>query len=279
MLAYFGLTLFVSATLLFLVQPMIGKMILPQLGGTPAVWNTCMVFFQGVLLFGYGYTHQLTTTQTTRRQLIIQGILLFLPFIVLPFSLGNWVPETDSNPIFSVMKILLLMVGLPFLVVSATAPLMQKWFLHTGHPAAKDPYFLYGASNFGSMLGLALYPTVVEPWLPVTPTGEGPWYLSQVHLWAAGYALFVALVVGSAVLVWQALGKQIATGRGTAEPTAVPQIAQTPTATATAITSTPRRRAARHPEPRPGSTSSRPRRVRPRRPRSRKAIFFCFLTD
>src|SRR5713226_10455218 len=89
MLAYFSLTLFVSATLLFLVQPMIGKMILPQLGGTPAVWNTCMVFFQGVLLVGYGYTHLLTTTQTTRRQVLIQGSMLFLPFLVLPFALGG----------------------------------------------------------------------------------------------------------------------------------------------------------------------------------------------
>src|ERR1700716_2424380 len=79
LLLYFAITLFVSATLLFLVQPMIGKMILPQLGGTPAVWNTCMVFFQGVLLVGYGYTHLLTTTQSTKRQVIIQGCLLFSP--------------------------------------------------------------------------------------------------------------------------------------------------------------------------------------------------------
>src|SRR6476661_346267 len=90
LLLYFSLTLFVSATLLFLVQPMIGKIILPQLGGTPAVWNTCMVFFQGVLLVGYGYTHLLTTSQTSRRQVLIHGILLFLPFLVLPFSLGDW---------------------------------------------------------------------------------------------------------------------------------------------------------------------------------------------
>src|SRR5437016_1267707 len=87
LLLYFSLTLFVSATLLFLVQPMIGKIVLPQLGGTPAVWNTCMVFFQGVLLVGYGYTHLLTTTQSTKRQLLIQSCLLFLPFVVLPFSL------------------------------------------------------------------------------------------------------------------------------------------------------------------------------------------------
>jgi len=204
LLAYFSVSLFVSATLLFLVQPMIGKMILPQLGGTPAVWNTCMVFFQAVLLVGYGYTHLLTTTQTTKRQVIIQGLLLFLPFIVLPFSLGDWTPPEDTNPIFSLLLKLTLMVGLPFFLVSTTAPLLQKWFFHTGHPAAKDPYFLYGASNFGSMLGLAIYPTVVEPWLPVTPDEEPTWQ-TQVHLWTAGYAIFVGLVVGCAVIVWQAI--------------------------------------------------------------------------
>lgn len=205
MLAYFSLSLFVSAALLFLVQPMIGKMILPQLGGTPAVWNTCMVFFQGVLLVGYGYTHLLTTTQPARRQVLIQGILLFVPFVVLPFSVGDWEPPSDSNPVFALLGKLLLMVGLPFFLVSTTAPLLQKWFFHTGHPAAKDPYFLYGASNFGSMLGLAIYPTVIEPWLQVTPAAGASTWQTQVHLWTFLYALFVALVVGCAVIVWQAL--------------------------------------------------------------------------
>src|SRR3954454_5434604 len=101
---------------------MIGKMILPQLGGTPAVWNTCMVFFQGVLLVGYGYTHLLTTSQTTRRQVLIHGIMLFLPFLVLAFSLGDWTPPTDTNPIFALMLKLSIMVGLPFFAVSTTAP-------------------------------------------------------------------------------------------------------------------------------------------------------------
>jgi hypothetical protein len=251
LLFYFSLTLFVSATLLFLVQPMIGKMILPQLGGTPAVWNTCMVFFQGVLLIGYGYTHLLTTTQPTRRQVVIQGCLVFSPFLflMLPFSLGNWAPPEDSNPVFSLLYKLTVMVGLPFFMVSTTAPLLQKWFFHTGHPAAKDPYFLYGASNLGSMLGLALYPTVIEPWLQVAPAdGETTWE-TQVHLWTIGYALFVGLVVGCAVVVWQALmGKATSpaeTPASAAALAAAPASAAAVPVQATAITAAPTRRGKR----------------------------------
>src|SRR5262245_6696633 len=187
---------------MFLVQPMNGKMILPQLGGTPAVWNTCMVFFQAMLLIGYGYTHLVTTTLSARRQVLVQIAVLFLPFVVLPFALGDWSPPEDRNPIFSLLGKLALMVGLPFFAVSTTAPLLQKWFAHTGHPAAKDPYFLYGASNLGSMLGLALYPLVVEPSLPVTAaTGEAT-YETQVHLWTAGFALFVGMVMICGIIIW-----------------------------------------------------------------------------
>lgn len=239
MLLYFSFSLFMSAMLLFLVQPMIGKMILPQLGGTPAVWNTCMVFFQGVLLVGYGYTHLLTTTQPARRQVIIQGVLLFLPFLVLPFSLGEWNPPTDSNPIFALIFKLTLMVGLPFFLVSTTAPLLQKWFIHTDDPAAQDPYFLYGASNFGSMLSLALYPTVVEPFLQVTPLEDESTYRTQVHLWTAGYATFVALVGGCAYVVWKALQRKAA---APSQPTPIAAPTPAPTsALATAVTTSKRR--------------------------------------
>ncbi|MCI0684003.1 MAG: hypothetical protein L0Y71_17990 [Gemmataceae bacterium] len=194
MLLYFAFTLFVSATLLFFVQPLVGKMILPRLGGTPAVWNTCMVFFQGVLLVGYAYTHTLSTWQSQRRQLVAQLALLLLPFVVLPFSLGNWAPPTETNPVLHVLWLLLGMVGLPFFVVSTTAPLLQRWFGLTGHPAAKDPYFLYGASNLGSMLGLLAYPIAIEPAFDV-PT--------QAWLWTGGYVLFALLVAGCVALVWK----------------------------------------------------------------------------
>jgi hypothetical protein len=222
LLLYFAVSLFASAVLLFLVQPMIGKMILPRLGGTPAVWNTCMVFFQAVLLIGYGYTHMLATTQKTKRQVLIHGALLLLPFIVLPFSLGDWEPPTDSNPIFSLMGKLAIMVGLPFFMVSTTAPLLQKWFHHTGHQAAKDPYFLYGASNFGSMLGLALYPTVLEPWLQLQASQDSPTWKTQVMVWTIGYAIFVGLVIGCAIAVWMAISNKIETPEPTPEPTPAP---------------------------------------------------------
>ena len=190
------MTLFISATLLFMVQPMVGKMILPHLGGTPAVWNTCMVFFQGVLLVGYSYTHSLSSYQPRTRQIIIHGLLLLTPFLVLPFTLGeNWSPPSDHNPIFAVLWLLLGMVGLPFFVVATSAPLLQKWFATTGHVAAKDPYFLYGASNLGSMLALALYPLVIEPSLDLD---------RQRLTWTIGYGLLVACVLFCGLVVWRA---------------------------------------------------------------------------
>ena len=213
MLPYFAVTLFVSASLLFLVQPMVGKMILPRLGGTPAVWNTCMVFFQAVLLVGYGYTHSLSTWCTRRWQLIMQMAILLMPlaFMVLPFSMGAWSPPDDSNPIFSVLWLLLGMVGLPFFVVATSAPLLQKWFADTGHPAGKDPYFLYGASNLGSMLALLLYPLAVEPMFAVE---------QQAVVWTVGYIVLAVLVGGCMMLVsrspsmhWQMAAVAIPTTR------------------------------------------------------------------
>src|SRR5436309_8122503 len=95
----FAGTLFVSAFLLFLVQPMIGKMILPRLGGTPAVWNTCMVFFQALLLAGYAYAHALSSWLSPRRQVLVHVAILAMPFLALPFALGDWEPPADTNPI------------------------------------------------------------------------------------------------------------------------------------------------------------------------------------
>jgi hypothetical protein len=191
----FAITLFVSAFLLFLVQPLIAQMILPLLGGTPAVWNTCMVFFQAALLAGYAYTHSASTYMPVKRQTLVQGGLLLLPLIfVLPFTIGDWTPATEVNPIWSVLYILLLVVGLPFFVVATSAPLLQRWFSSTGHPSAKDPYFLYGASNFGSMLALLSYPFFFQRLFELP---------DMAWVWTMVYGVLVVLVGICAFVVWR----------------------------------------------------------------------------
>src|SRR5262245_46099855 len=159
MLLVFALTLFTSATLLFLVQPMVGKMITPLLGGTPAVWNTCMVFFQALLLAGYAYAHAAPARLGTRRQAVLHVGLLLLPLLVLPVAVpAEWSPGDPASPVPALLALLVLTIGLPFFVVSTSGPLLQRWFAATGHPRAADPYFLYAASNLGSMLALLGYP-------------------------------------------------------------------------------------------------------------------------
>jgi SAM-dependent methyltransferase len=198
-LLLYALTLFTGATLLFLMQPMVGKMILPLLGGTPAVWSTCMVFFQAALLGGYAYAHALTSRLRPSRQVLVHVAALALPFAVLPLAVNpRLLRGGETNPILDVLTLLSLSVGLPFLVVSATAPLLQKWFTHTGHPGARDPYFLYAASNLGSMLALLGYPTLVEPRLHL----QGSSWLSQTTLWSVGYGLLAVLTALCALTVW-----------------------------------------------------------------------------
>lgn len=208
MLGAFALTLFTSATLLFMVQPMIGKMILPMLGGTPAVWNTCMVFFQALLLAGYAYSHATTSKLGERRQAYFHLLLLPIPFLFLPLSINNnWMLKlltsgdvegllihTDRNPVYALLLILFFTVGIPFFVVSTSAPLLQKWFSNTLHPQARDPYFLYGASNLGSMLALVGYPVVIEPYLSVD---------AQALWWTVGYVLLATLIASCAYLLWK----------------------------------------------------------------------------
>jgi SAM-dependent methyltransferase len=196
LLLLFALTLFVSATLLFLVQPMIGKILLPMLGGTPAVWNTCMVFFQALLLAGYAYAHATTAWLGVRRQALLHLGVLLLPFLTLGLTVDRGLLDyREGNPIPGLLLALLLSVGLPFFVVSASAPLLQKWFAGTGHPAARDPYFLYGASNLGSMLALFGYPAVVERHLTLA---------SQRLVWQVGYGVLVLLTALCAACLWRA---------------------------------------------------------------------------
>lgn len=198
MQAIFALTLFASATLLFLVQPMFAKMVLPKLGGTPAVWNTCMVFYQAVLLGGYLYAHFSTKWLGTRRQAGLHLVLLLLPWLVLPIAARGGLPPGDANPIPWLLMILGLSVGLPFLTVAASAPMLQAWFADTGHRAGKDPYFLYAASNLGSMIALLGYPFFFEREYTLA---------EQSMIWTYGYVALMLLTTCCAALLWRSRGK------------------------------------------------------------------------
>ena len=192
-------TIFLGAGLLFVVQPMVGKMVLPLLGGTPAVWSTCMVFFQAALLAGYAYAHASAAWLGVRRQAMLHLVVLALPLAVLPLGIGQtFVRGSVSNPVLDVLLLLSVTVGMPFVVVSSTAPLLQKWFAQTGHPAARDPYFLYAASNLGSMLALLGYPFLIEPRLHLRMAG---WW-SQTRLWSLGYVALAVLTASCAVALW-----------------------------------------------------------------------------
>jgi hypothetical protein len=190
--ALFSLTLFLSAMLLFVVQPMIGKMLLPPLGGAPSVWNTCLVFFQAVLLLGYLYAHLATRWLGNRRHALAHIGLMLLPFALLPVRLSNSIIATvphDGSPLPWLLGFLTRTAAVPLLIVSATSPLLQKWFADTRDKHARDPYFLYAASNAGSMLGLFIYPILAEPLLAVR---------KQTWLWTAGYGVLVLLVAACA---------------------------------------------------------------------------------
>lgn len=194
-LAIYTLTMFISASLLFLVQPMFARMVLPLLGGSPAVWNTNVVFYQVVLLAGYGYAHVMTTYLSVRRQVIVHAFLILLPLLVLPIQIpGGWSPPEADNPIPWLMALLSVAVGLPFFVVSTSSPMLQAWFARTGHRTAADPYFLYAASNVGSMLALLSYPLLIEPRLRLS---------EQSWVWAGGYGALVLLLIGCAAVLWR----------------------------------------------------------------------------
>jgi hypothetical protein len=181
-------TLFVSAALLFWVEPMVAKMLLPLLGGTPAVWNTCLLFFQTTLLAGYAYALFATKQLTLRAQIFAQLALFVLAVASVPIALStatvNSVP-TEGNPAFWLLGHLALTVGLPFFVLAATSPLLQHWFAATQHAHARDPYFLYAASNVGSLSALLAYPALLEPHFDLH---------QQSWLWAYGYAFLIILI-------------------------------------------------------------------------------------
>lgn len=182
----YSITLFVNAALLFIIEPMVAKMILPYLGGSPSVWNTSLVFYQACLLAGYAYAHFFNSWLGTRRQALVHLNLLIAALLLLPIVLPvQWFGSPSHNPVSLVLGVLGVSIGFPFLILSAGAPLLQKWFAQCSHSGSRDPYFLYAASNAGSLMGLLAYPFLLEPRLPLS---------QQNHWWFVGYLLLVALV-------------------------------------------------------------------------------------
>src|SRR5262245_47838540 len=173
---------------------MAGKMLLPYLGGAAGVWTTCVLFFQFMLLMGYVYAHLLSRIADTRKQMLAHVFVLLLPLAFLPIRFGEISTEALSlHPSARLLLMLTTSAAVPFFVISSTAPLVQSWFSRSRHEAAQDPYFLYSASNAGSLLALIAYPFIIEPRIGVA---------AQTRLWSAGYvALFILLIVTVAALI------------------------------------------------------------------------------
>lgn len=195
----FAGVMFASAALIFLLQPMFARMTTPLLGGSPAVWNTSMVFFQGALLIGYVYAHRLARISSLRTQVLIHACVLVVACLVLLLSGGGpkiavttlLGPPNTVTPIFWLLGVLTVSVGIPYAAISATAPLLQAWYARTGRDDAHDPYHLYAASNLGSLLGLAAYPVIVEPLLGLSV---------QSIAWAVCFVLVGAAIIGAGFL-------------------------------------------------------------------------------
>lgn len=192
--AQYGVTVFLGAFLLFLVEPLLAKYFLPWFGGAAAVWTTCMLFFQLLLLAGYAYAHGLVSKVDPQYQAVLHCSILLASLILLvslafiwpsPLTPGaNWKPSGDSQPIIRLLVLLGVSIGLPYFVLASTGPLLQSWFSRT--PARESTYRLYALSNLASFLALLSYPFLLEPWLPLK---------MQARFWSLAFAAY-ALVCG-----------------------------------------------------------------------------------
>lgn len=190
MLATYAVTVFFTSALLFLVQPMVGKILLPKLGGSPAVWNTALVFFQVTLLTGYAWAHLTLSRLRLRAHVVVTMALFALTLLTLPVALpADWVPT--SMPALWVLLALLVLIGGPFVVMASVSPTLQRWLSLSNHPHGRDPYFLYAASNAGSLVGLLAYPLIVEPALETS---------TQTIVWSWLYATATLLVAACGLL-------------------------------------------------------------------------------
>ncbi len=185
--------IFTSALLLFSVQPLFTKMVLPRLGGSPAVWSVAMVFFQSLLLGGYAYAHYISQFRNRLIPVAIHLLVLVAALLTLPLSIATgWGTPPASGYAFWLLGLFTVSIGLPFFALAANNPLLQAWFVRTGHPNGPDPYFLYASSNIGSFLALLSYPVLLEPTLTLR---------SQNLVWTAGYGLLILLIAGCGYLL------------------------------------------------------------------------------
>jgi len=194
--------IFVSALLLFSVQPLFTKMVLPRLGGSPAVWSVAMVFFQSLLLAGYSYAHFLMRIKDRTIPVAVHLVLLVLALLTLPLSIaGSFGEPPNSGYAFWLLALFAVSIGLPFFALAANNPLLQAWFVRTGHPAGPDPYFLYASSNIGSFLALLSYPVLLEPMFTLR---------TQNLIWTGGYGLLIVLIAGCGALLLRSPARAMA---------------------------------------------------------------------
>jgi hypothetical protein len=201
-LAVYTSAIFFSALLLFSVQPLFTKMVLPRLGGSPAVWSVAMVFFQSLLLAGYSYAHFLMQIKNRAIPVAVHLVLLVLALLTLPLSIaGGFGEPPNSGYAFWLLALFAVSIGLPFFALAANNPLLQAWFVRTGHPAGPDPYFLYASSNIGSFLALLSYPVLLEPMFTLR---------TQNLIWTGGYGLLILLIAGCGALLLRSPARDLA---------------------------------------------------------------------
>src|SRR6201996_5641421 len=185
----YALTIFLSAFLLFVVEPMAAKELLPALGGSSAVWTTCLVFFSVMLLLGYLYAHWISTKLQPIRQAVIHIALLTAALMTLDAHVRPGATAVSYHPALTVFRVLVTVIGLPYLALSATTPLLTAWY--AGSFAGRSPYRLFALSNLASLLALASYPLLIEPGLTMN---------QQTKWWSAGFLLFAVLC---GAIAWQ----------------------------------------------------------------------------
>jgi hypothetical protein len=192
-LVVYTAAIFVSALLLFSVQPLFAKMVLPRLGGSPAVWSVAMVFFQSLLLAGYAYAHYLMQIRSRVIPVAVHLVLLVIALLSLPLSIASgWGEPPTSGYAVWLLGLFAVSIGLPFFALAANNPLLQAWFVRTGHPNGPDPYFLYASSNIGSFLALLSYPVLLEPMFTLR---------TQNLIWTGGYGLLIVLIAACGLLL------------------------------------------------------------------------------